>query len=104
MTDVQQDHDASSGDTVVSQNHSEKARPLPAQETEHNMADQRDGEDNRENDGVDNGQENGEENGDQIEKQPSGAPLDRTPSQAQRMGKKKIIVVMGALCVSVLYC
>lgn len=28
------------------------------------------------------------------------APLDRTPSQAARMGKKKIIAVMTALCVS----
>lgn len=27
------------------------------------------------------------------------APLDRTPSQAARMGKKKIIAVMTALCV-----
>ena len=29
----------------------------------------------------------------------SGAPLDRTPSSAQKMGKKKIILVMVALCV-----
>lgn len=114
MTDVQENHDASSGDTVVSQNPSEKTPPLPAHETEHNMAGQYDdednggnngegnGEENGEENGGDNGEENGEENGDQIEKQQSGAPLDRTPSQAQRMGKKKIIVVMGALCVRVL--
>ena len=29
----------------------------------------------------------------------TGNPLDRVPSQAQRLGKKKIAVVMGALCV-----
>lgn len=29
------------------------------------------------------------------------APLDRTPSQAARMGKKKIIAVMTALCVRI---
>lgn len=29
----------------------------------------------------------------------SGAPLDRTPSSAQKMGNKKIILVMVALCV-----
>lgn len=29
----------------------------------------------------------------------TGAALDRVPSQAQRLGKKKIIVIMGALCV-----
>ncbi|KAL4796966.1 major facilitator superfamily domain-containing protein [Aspergillus venezuelensis] len=28
----------------------------------------------------------------------NGNPLDRVPSQAQRLGKKKIAVVMGALC------
>ncbi|RDW86709.1 MDR family MFS transporter [Aspergillus mulundensis] len=28
----------------------------------------------------------------------TGNPLDRVPSQAQRLGKKKIAVVMGALC------
>ncbi|KAJ5549240.1 Efflux pump dotC [Penicillium frequentans] len=30
----------------------------------------------------------------------SGAPLDRTPSSAQKMGKKKIILVMVALCMA----
>lgn len=29
----------------------------------------------------------------------SGAPLDRAPSSAQKMGKKKIVLVMVALCV-----
>lgn len=33
------------------------------------------------------------------EKAQSGAPLDRTTSSAQKMGKKKIILVMVALCV-----
>ncbi|KAL4810165.1 major facilitator superfamily domain-containing protein [Aspergillus unguis] len=28
----------------------------------------------------------------------NGSPLDRAPSQAQKLGKKKIAVVMGALC------
>jgi hypothetical protein len=28
-----------------------------------------------------------------------GNPLDRVPSQAQKLGGKKIAVVMGALCV-----
>ncbi|KAJ5115965.1 Efflux pump dotC [Penicillium angulare] len=35
-----------------------------------------------------------------LEKNESGAPLDRTPSQAQKMGKKKIILVMTALCMA----
>lgn len=30
---------------------------------------------------------------------PNENPLDRVPSQAQKIGKKKIAVVMGALCV-----
>lgn len=33
------------------------------------------------------------------EKTSSGAPLDRVPSQAQKLGKKKIIIIMTALCV-----
>ncbi|PWY92763.1 hypothetical protein BO70DRAFT_425431 [Aspergillus heteromorphus CBS 117.55] len=33
-----------------------------------------------------------------LEKSPTGPPLDRVPSQAQKLGKKKIIVVMTALC------
>ena len=33
------------------------------------------------------------------EKAGAGAPLDRVPSQAQKLGKKKIVVVMTALCV-----
>ncbi|GLA71341.1 hypothetical protein AtubIFM55763_001780 [Aspergillus tubingensis] len=40
-----------------------------------------------------------DENGDvSDEKAGAGAPLDRVPSQAQKLGKKKIVVVMTALC------
>ncbi|RAH60740.1 MFS drug transporter [Aspergillus piperis CBS 112811] len=40
-----------------------------------------------------------EETGDvSDEKAGAGAPLDRVPSQAQKLGKKKIVVVMTALC------
>jgi hypothetical protein len=35
-----------------------------------------------------------------MEKTATGPPLDLTPSQAAKMGKKKIIIVMTALCVS----
>lgn len=34
-----------------------------------------------------------------VEEKTTGAPLDRTPSQAAKMGKKKVIAVMTALCV-----
>lgn len=34
-----------------------------------------------------------------VEEKTTGAPLDKTPSQAAKMGKKKIIAVMAALCV-----
>lgn len=90
MADEQENHDASSGDTVVSRISPEKApveAPPSAQETEHEMA------------GHSENGETAEENGGPVERQQSGAPLDRTPSQAQRMGKKKIILVMGALSV-----
>ncbi|KAJ6027201.1 uncharacterized protein N7446_004199 [Penicillium canescens] len=33
-----------------------------------------------------------------MEKTATGQPLDRTPSQAAKMGKKKIVIVMTALC------
>lgn len=36
-----------------------------------------------------------------VEKEESGSPLDRAPSQAAKMGKKKIAVVMTALCVCI---
>lgn len=81
-----QSHDVSSDDTAVSQSPEKVPNEAPP-EPEHEMAAQRDDEGNPEN---------------EVEKQPSGEPLDRTPSQAQRMGKKKIILVMGALCVRLL--
>jgi hypothetical protein len=39
--------------------------------------------------------------GNDVEK--DGAPLDRTHSQAQKLGKKKILIIMPALCVCILY-
>ncbi|EAW09446.1 MDR family MFS transporter [Aspergillus clavatus NRRL 1] len=48
-------------------------------------------------DGSDHHQgENFDENG--LEKAATGAPLDRTQSQAQKLGKKKILIIMPALC------
>ena len=41
-------------------------------------------------------EQNGEAAG---EKDATGAALDRTPSQAQKLGKKNIAIVMTALCV-----
>lgn len=34
-----------------------------------------------------------------TDKTASGEPLDRVPSQAHKLGKKKIIIIMTALCV-----
>lgn len=88
MAAARQGHDASSDDTVVSHVPEEKAAAEAspnAQEPVPETADQHD----TENDKEDNA----------IEKQPSGATLDRTPSQAAKMGKKKIVVIMVALCV-----
>lgn len=49
-------------------------------------------------DGVDEGPGDGNENA--LDKGNSGgAELARVPSQAQKLGKKKVIVIMGALCV-----
>ena len=46
-----------------------------------------------------------EANGDgTVEKEANGASLERVPSQAQKLGKKKIIVVMAALCVRTGFC
>lgn len=91
MAVAQQSQDASSADTVVSQVPEEKTpteAPAHARESEPEMAGQHDAEEDT---------EVTEDNG--LEQQPSGAPLDKTPSQAAKMGKKKIVVVMGALCV-----
>ncbi|KAJ5153336.1 Efflux pump dotC [Penicillium canariense] len=99
MTGMQQNHDSSSDATVVSQRSSEKPpgeTSSPAvqvkqqgQEHDHELDIPVQTED-PEKDNEDNA----------IETPPSGAPLDRAPSQAQKMGKKKIIVVMLALCLA----
>jgi hypothetical protein len=97
MTGVQQNHDSSSGDTVVSQTPSEES---PAQ-TPSSAAQEKELEHNHELDTsvpAEDPEKDDEDNA--IKKQPSGAPLDRTPSQAAKMGKKKIIVVMTALCLA----
>lgn len=41
-----------------------------------------------------------EKGSDVVEGETPQAPLDRVPSQADKMSKKKIVVVMVALCVS----
>lgn len=95
MTSEHQNSNASSADTVVSQNHSEKAPvEIPASEQGHEQEEVTPQE--KEPEEPDAATQPGD---DALEKKPSGAPLDRTPSQAQRMGKKKITVVMVALCV-----
>lgn len=40
-----------------------------------------------------------ESDGHAAEKAPSGADLDRVPSQGQKLGKKMVFVIMSALCV-----
>lgn len=99
MTGIQQNHDSPSGDTVVSQTPSEKSpvqTPSPAaqeKELEHDHDHDHDTSVPAEDPARD-------DEGNAIKKQPSGAPLDRTPSQAAKMGKKKIIIVMTALCLA----
>jgi hypothetical protein len=75
--------DASSGDTAFDQAHEKHVVDTPTSEqmTEAPVAAQPDNE-------VDN-----------VTEKTEGSPLDRAPSQAAKMGKKKIIIVMGALCV-----
>lgn len=73
-----QQPDASSSNTEIDHPHEEKRLETPEQEAE---ADQ----------------PNDAENA--TEKSTEGAPLDHAPSQAAKMGKHKIIVVMTALCV-----
>ncbi|KAJ5377362.1 Efflux pump dotC [Penicillium cataractarum] len=97
MTSVHQNHDSASGDTVVSQTSAEK---IPV-ETPSPVAQEKELEHNQELDTsapAEDLEKDDEDNA--IKKQPSGAPLDRTASQAARMGKKKIIVVMTALCMA----
>lgn len=71
--------DAASSNTDIDQPHVEK--PLDTPEQENVAADQPNDAENM------------------TEKTTEGAPLDRAPSQAAKMGKNKIIVVMTALCV-----
>jgi hypothetical protein len=88
MASERQHHDASSDDSVFDQVHAEKLNvdaPASEQLTETPVVMQ-----------PDNDAESVQD------KSPGGVPLDRTPSQAARMGKKKIIAVMTALCVSIL--
>ncbi|CEJ57279.1 hypothetical protein PMG11_05977 [Penicillium brasilianum] len=95
MTGMQQNYDSASGDTIVSQTPAEKS-PVA---TPSHAAQEAEPEHNKELDTsapAEDPEKDDEDNA--IKKQPSGAPLDRTPSQAARMGKKKIIVVMTALC------
>ncbi|KAF3390501.1 hypothetical protein F1880_009248 [Penicillium rolfsii] len=97
MTAVQQNHDSASGDTVVSQPPSEKS---PVQ-TPSSAAQEKELEHNHNQDVSAPAADPGTDDEDNaIKKQPSGAVLDRTPSQAAKMGKKKIIVVMTALCLA----
>jgi hypothetical protein len=82
MANERQHQDASSGDTVF--DNAEKPLDVPVSErpTEAPVTSQPDTD------------------AESVEgKSPGGVPLDRTPSQAARMGKKKIIAVMTALCV-----
>lgn len=97
MTGVHQSHDSSSGDTVVLQTPTEES----SVETPSPAAQEKELENHPDLDTYIPAEdpEKDEEN-DTMKKQPSGAPLDRTPSQAAKMGKKKIIVVMTALCLA----
>jgi hypothetical protein len=84
MANDRQHQDASSADTVFDQTNAEKPTvDAPSEEpTQAPVATQPDND------------------ADSVEEKTSGgAPLDRTPSQAAKMGKKKIIAVMAALCV-----
>lgn len=83
MAKSHQHHDASSGETVIDQPHPEKSLEIPSPEQEHDTA---------------GGASPVED--DVNEKKDAGAPLDRTPSQAQKMGKKQIAIVMTALCLA----
>ncbi|KAJ5692546.1 Efflux pump dotC [Penicillium macrosclerotiorum] len=93
MADTQHQHDASSGDTVVSRVSPEKGPvEVPASPTQEPNADPEKlpSDENPDQEVADSA----------LEKQSSGPPLDRTVSQAGRMGKKKVAVVMTALCLA----
>jgi hypothetical protein len=48
---------------------------------------------------VNNSDHSSHEKSDGKDVEKDGAPLDRTHSQAQKLGKKKILIIMPALCV-----
>ncbi|KAJ5555126.1 Major facilitator superfamily domain general substrate transporter [Penicillium sp. DV-2018c] len=85
MASVPHHQDASSGDTAFDQTHEKHVVDTPTleQQTEAPVAAQTENE-------VDN-----------VTEKPDGSPLDRAPSQAAKMGKKKIVIVMVALCLAV---
>lgn len=86
MSVERQHHESSSSDSVAAQIPSEK-----------NAAEVEPSSPQDQHDVTPTQEENDTENA--IEKKESGSPLDRTPSQAAKMGRKKIAVVMTALCV-----
>ncbi|KAJ5820163.1 Efflux pump dotC [Penicillium riverlandense] len=84
-------HDGASGDTVVTDQDNEKSpvdAPTPAPEADAPETDAPEADEPVQPTVEEKAQENATE----------GAPLDRTPSQAAKMGKKKVAVVMAALC------
>jgi hypothetical protein len=83
-------HDGSSGDTVVTDQNNDKSpvdAPTPAAAAD-----------------APEGDAPAQPTATAQKNETEGAPLDRTPSQAAKMGKKKIAVVMAALCVSIRIC
>ena len=96
MATEHQHHDAASDDTVVTHDHNDKyvvEESAPAMDHEHTYDEDLRPEQEKELDATALPEEDG------VEKKSTEAPLDRTPSQAAKMGKKKIILVMAALCV-----
>ena len=87
MADSHNDRDTSSADTVAPQLHDTKSDVGESTPVQEPVKTEQDGEIHADDDTA-------------LEKKPSGAVLDRTPSQAAKMGKKKIIVVMTALCLA----
>lgn len=88
MSVERQHHESSISDSVAAQIPSEK-----------NAADIEPSSPQDEHDVTPTPEENDTENAIEKKESESGSPLDRTPSQAAKMGKKKIAVVMTALCV-----
>ncbi|OQD76796.1 hypothetical protein PENDEC_c003G04673 [Penicillium decumbens] len=82
------DRDTSSTDTVAPQLHGTKSHVEESAPVQESVKKEQDAEVHADEDAA-------------LEKKSSGTALDRTPSQAAKMGKKKIIVVMIALCLAV---